>query len=105
MTSTTPPRRRNRRTRAFKKLFDKLPTSVQAIAEAVFKRFCADPTFPALDNRALKDTAKGQHRCGSFKVSITQRYRAIYVVDEPSNTNVWYWIGSHEDYNSFTGNL
>jgi hypothetical protein len=38
---------------------------------------------------------------GSRSVAITRRYRAIYVVD--GDTNVWYWCGSHEDYNNFVG--
>jgi hypothetical protein len=29
------------------------------------------------------------------------KYRAIYVVD--GETNVWYWIGSHANYDTFTG--
>lgn len=36
-----------------------------------------------------------------MSVSITMQYRAIYVVD--GDTNVWYWIGSHSDYNNFIG--
>jgi hypothetical protein len=29
------------------------------------------------------------------------QYRAIYVVD--GDINVWYWIGSHADYDRFIG--
>ena len=38
----------------------------------------------------LRDAAIDDHRSG-----------ALYVVD--GGTNVWYWIGSHEDYNDFIG--
>lgn len=31
-------------------------------------------------------------------MSVIYRHRAIYVVVD---TNVWYWIGTHEDYNGF----
>jgi hypothetical protein len=35
-------------------------------------------------------------------ISVTIGYRAIYVTDE-DGTNVWYWIGTHADYDTFTG--
>jgi hypothetical protein len=50
---------------------------------------------------ALEDNNKGRHRKTSFSVTITMQYRAIFVVD--GEVNVWYWIGSHSDYNTFTG--
>lgn len=46
-------------------------------------------------------TKKGRHGDGSRSVSITQKYRAIYVPEH--GVNVWYWIGSHNDYESFIG--
>jgi hypothetical protein len=49
----------------------------------------------------LDDNDKGRHRKGSISVSITMKYRAIYVVEE--NVNVWYWIGTHNDFENFTG--
>ena len=38
---------------------------------------------------------------GSFSVSVTMNYRAIFFLDGP--VNVWYWIGTHADYDRFTG--
>ena len=29
------------------------------------------------------------------------RYRAVYIVD--GDANVWYWVGTHADYDRFTG--
>ena len=43
----------------------------------------------------------GQHEAGSVSVSITRQYRAIYV--RQGEVNVWYWIGTHADYDTFTG--
>ena len=31
------------------------------------------------------------------------QYRAIYATDE-DGVNVWYWIGTHADYDVFVGN-
>jgi hypothetical protein len=49
----------------------------------------------------LKDTKKGEHVPDSVSISITMQYRAIFVVVD--GINVWYWIGSHSEYNRFTG--
>ena len=78
-----------------------LPARVQKLATQVFERFCENPDHPSLRRHRLEDTDKGQHRTGSYSISISMQYRAIYVEDE--DTNVWYWIGSHADYDTFTG--
>jgi hypothetical protein len=75
--------------------------NIRNLAELAFQEFLRDPESPALANHPLDDTHRGQHRKGSRAVLVTFRYRAIYVVD--GDTNVWYWIGSHESYNNFTG--
>ena len=93
----------NVRTTAYKKLLATLPEHIQEAAEGVYRRFLRNPNDPALANHSLKDTKKGRHRAGSRAVSVTLRYRAIFVTDGP--TNVWYWIGSHEDYNNLVGKI
>lgn len=92
---------RNFRTPEFKEMFERLPSQIQEIAKVAFRAFCANPDHPGLRRHALKDTKKGRHRAGSFSVTVTKQYRAIYVVD--GDANVWYWIGSHNDYDNFTG--
>lgn len=89
------------RTNQFKKLFAQLPRHIQELAQGAFDHFRTDPHHPMLHNHPLADSNKGRHRNGSRAVWITRRYRAIYVQD--GDTNVWYWIGSHEDYNNFIG--
>lgn len=93
--------RRNVRTKKFKSLYSQLPEKTQALAVDAFKLFCKEPDHPSLLRHPLADTKKGQHRKGSVSVAISLKYRAIYVED--GNDNVWYWIGSHSDYNTFTG--
>jgi hypothetical protein len=78
-----------------------LPQHIREAASDAFRLFLQDPFHPLLENHQLYDTNKGRHRNGSRAVSITRRYRAIYVTDGP--TNVWYWIGSHADYDNFLG--
>jgi hypothetical protein len=92
---------RNVRTKNYRERLEHLPVHIQRLAQLAFERFVENPTDPVLDNHPLNDTHRGRHRKGSRAVAITQRYRAIYVVD--ADVNVWYWVGSHEDYNNFTG--
>ena len=92
---------RNVRTKVYRDRLAKLPAGISELAQAAFRVFLQDPEDARLENHPLDDTRRGRHRAGSRAISITRRYRAIYVVD--GDTNVWYWIGSHEDYNVFTG--
>jgi len=91
----------NVRTGDFKKMLERLPDNIQQLADRAYRTFLVDPFHPMLENHELHDSRKGRHRKTSRAVSITRRYRAIYVSDGP--TNVCYWIGSHEDYNRFVG--
>ena len=92
---------RNCRAKSYRERLARLPESIAKLAELAFRKFLEDPYAPALHNHELEDTSKGQHRLGSRSVYVNLRYRAIYVVD--GNVNVWYWVGSHEDYNNFIG--
>lgn len=78
-----------------------LPENIREAALHAYRFFLEDPFHPALNRHDLNDTKRGRHRKGSVAISITRRYRAIFVRD--GATNVWYWIGSHESYNNFIG--
>lgn len=96
------------RTAQYRKLLEALPNHIRELADDAFKRFEKDPFHPSLENEDLYDSKKGRHRKGSRSVAISRRYRAIYVVDNGPDgadpTQVcWYWCGSHESYNIFTG--
>lgn len=92
---------RNCRTRSFKEQYERLPDKIKRLAVAAFKQFCVDPSHPALRHHKLENRKKTQHKDDSFSVTVCITYRAIYFVD--GDTNVWYWIGTHNDYNIFVG--
>src|SRR5882724_5939346 len=94
-------RDKNRTTRQFRELFHHLPKHVQELTRGACILFDKGPTHRSFRLHELEDTKKGQHVPGSFSVSITMQYRAIYVID--GGINVWYWIGTHADYDTFTG--
>lgn len=91
--------RRNVRTRRYRELFDPLPNFIKELAVERYRQFCENPQHPSLRHHKLDDA--GSLRPGSYSVSINMNYRAVYVVD--GDCNVWYWCGTHGDYNRFTG--
>lgn len=96
-------RSRNRTTRDFRELFARLPEHIQELTRDACLLFDRDPAHPSLRHHELLDRKAGKHVPGSYSVSVTMQYRAIYVVDPSDGTNVWYWIGTHADYDRFTG--
>jgi len=94
-------RARNRTTRQFRDLFAALPKRIQLLTREACRLFDTNPTHPSFRIHELADSKKGHHVPGSISVSITMQYRAIYI--EQDGTNIWYWIGTHADYDAFTG--
>ncbi len=95
-------RRRNRTTRRFRELFAALPKTIQALTRRACVLFDKSPEHRSLRLHQLKETHGGQHTAKSYSVSITMQYRAIFVVGE-DGVNIWYWIGTHGDYDKFIG--
>ena len=91
---------KDRRTQGFKEMFDNLPAKVQERAKAAHRLFLEDPNNSALGLHPLHDTKDNPRH--SMAVSIGYRYRAVFVTDE-EGVNVWYWIGSHADYDKRFG--
>jgi hypothetical protein len=82
-------------------MFARLPKRIQATAELAYLKFLENPDHSALRRHQLEDSDKGRHRNGTWSVSITMQYRALYFVVE--DVNLWYWVGNHNDYENFTG--
>jgi hypothetical protein len=94
-------RNQNRTTRRFREMLAALPRDVLNLTRAACLLFHRDPAHPSLRHHELSDTRRSKHIPKSFSVSITMQYRAIYV--RLGGVNVWYWIGTHADYDAFTG--
>jgi plasmid maintenance system killer protein len=91
----------NVRTRQFKALYKELPEVIQLIAQEKYKKFVENPKHPGLRHHALKENKVGQILKSSYSVSINKQYRAIYIIS--NRRRVWYWIGSHANYDRMTG--
>ena len=77
-------------TKRFRQALAALPRSVQAQARAAYALFKANPDHPSLRFKpvATSDTV--------WSVRVGKHYRALAARD--GDTLVWFWIGSHADY-------
>ena len=84
-------------TNRFRKSFDQLPTTIKDKARRTYKHWQTDPYHPSLN---FKQVYSGKQ---IYSVRIGLSYRALGLKDE--NTLIWFWIGSHEDYNHLINQL
>ena len=95
-------RKKNHTTLQFRKQYAKLPANIQESVKDSCRLFDKNPQHRSLRPHPLEDRKNGCHYNDSHSVSATAQHRAIYVVNE-DGINVWYWIGTHADYDTFTG--
>jgi len=74
----------------FKKCAACLPEDVRKSAKEAFKLFSKNPYYPSLHFKRVHSTMP------VFSVRISLNYRAVGILDD--NEIVWFWIGSHADY-------
>jgi len=73
-------------------LYRALPQSVQDLADKSYALLKNDPRHPSLH---LKKVGR------FWSVRVGLHYRAVAV--EVPDGQLWFWIGSHEDYNKLKG--
>lgn len=79
----------------FWKLFEQLPPEVQRQAYKAYQQFSANPSYPGLNFEEID--AKGH----LWSARVGAKYRVIgkRMGDEIR----WFWIGTHNDYERYTG--
>ena len=83
---------KSRRTRDFHKLFVRLPRDVQEKAKDTYRLFKANPYYPSLHFECI------DRQEAIYSVRIGLRYRAVGLLED--DVILWFFIGSHEDYNN-----
>jgi hypothetical protein len=78
--------------RAFWEAYEKLPAQVRALADKNYALLKENPSHPSLQFKKVG-------RFWSVRVGI--RYRALGV--EINGDLVWFWIGSHAEYDAKIG--
>ena len=72
--------------------FRKLPKRIQRTARKNFKLWTRNPAHPSLDFKRV-----GKKR-PAYAVRVGIGWRALGLLE--SDTVVWFWIGSHADYDN-----
>ena len=80
----------SRTTRQFWRLFSELPFDAQQNAKRVYRLFQSNPAHPGLQFKKLE----GEDNVYSARIGLD--YRALAVMKK--DRIVWYWIGSHSEY-------
>ena len=88
---------KSRTTAKFRKAFAELPVSTQGQARAAYRQFMRDPWHPSLRFKPVHS------RLPIYSVRVGKGYRAVGQRDE--NGVVWFWIGSHADYNKLLSEM
>ena len=77
-------------TESFRRLFRELPPDVQKAAQKAYQLWLADPSHPSLRFKRVHPVEP------IYSARAGLGWRAVGVRD--GQTMIWYWIGSHADY-------
>ena len=88
----------NRTTSHFWKSYEALPKDIRALANKNYELFKLNPAHPSLNFKKLI----GKRIVWAVRVG--DHYRALAREREDS-TFVWFWIGTHEEYNQLIKRL
>ena len=86
---------RSRRTRRFREQPDALPHDVRRQARLAYGQFKANPWHGSLHFKPV------HQREPIYSMRIARNYRALGKRDDKAL--LWFWIGSHADYDRFLG--
>jgi len=82
---------------AFWKAYATLPNTIQHIAKRQYRRFVSDPYHASLHFKRIHSAKP------IYSARVNKDYRALGVLNE--NTVIWFWIGSHADYEALIKRL
>jgi mRNA-degrading endonuclease RelE of RelBE toxin-antitoxin system len=81
---------KSRTTAQFRKLLADLPKSVQEQTRKAYRQFKQDPSYPSLRFK------KVHPKLPIYSARINKDYRAVGQLEE--DTVIWFWVGSHAEY-------
>ena len=84
-------------TRSFRRAFDGLPAEVQERARDASARFREDPWHPGLRLKRIHASEP------IYSARVTRSYRALAIRE--GEHWIWFWIGSHSDYDRLVRSL
>jgi hypothetical protein len=81
---------KSRTTTEFRKLFANLPKQAQEQTRAAYRQFKEDPSYSSLRFK------KVHPELPIYSARINKSYRAVGQLDR--DTVIWFWVGSHAEY-------
>ena len=88
---------KSRTTARFRSTYAELPESIQRRARRAYQRFKEDPSHPSLRFKRVHSTSP------VYSARVSLDYRAVGVMED--DEVVWFWIGSHADYERLLSQL
>jgi hypothetical protein len=82
----------------FVKCFRKLPENIKDLARKNYKLWKQDSNHPGLNFKKIHSSEN------IYSIRIGIKWRALGVLKD-KNTIIWFWIGSHNDYDSMIKNI
>ena len=82
---------KSRTTADFRRMLDRLPADIRRAADASYALFSTDPAHPSLQFKPLRGLAN------LYSARVSLGYRAVGKKRDDGSI-VWFWIGSHADY-------
>jgi hypothetical protein len=88
---------RSRTTARFRRAYAELPERVRLQAREAYRTFARDPQHPSLRLKPVHPTRP------IYAARVGLGYRAVAVRD--GDVRVWFWIGSHAEYDRLLDQL
>lgn len=85
-------------TTEFIELFKQLPKNIKTLASKNYKLWKNNPTHPSLYFKKIKSADN------IYSIRIGIGWRAIGIL-KPKDSIIWFWIGSHNDYDKMIKSL
>jgi mRNA-degrading endonuclease RelE of RelBE toxin-antitoxin system len=88
---------KSRTTDQFRRAFADLPKQVQQQTREAYRQFKQDPNHPSLRFKKIHPELP------IYSARISKSYRAVGQLD--GDTVIWFWVGSHAEYDRLLSQL
>ena len=84
-------------TERFRKAYDSLPTHVKDLTRKAYKKWKENPNHPSLQYKQVHSVQT------IYSARVNLSYRTLGL--KQGNTMIWFWIGSHAEYDKLIASL
>ncbi|MGL5076668.1 MAG: type II toxin-antitoxin system RelE family toxin [Waterburya sp.] len=88
---------KSRTTKKFRQALAELPDQVRKQARIAYRQFKKNPNHPSLRFK------KVHQKLPIYSARISRDYRAVGQIDQ--DVIIWFWIGSHTDYDKLLSSI